>query len=156
MQLSIYQLFSIPVMSELLFECYGVPSLAYGIDALYSYHFMHPNSSENALIVSFGYHTIHVIPVLGNCTIFQNTRRINMGGSHIISFLHRILQLKYPAHSTAITLSRAEELLHSVCRVALDYKEELNRWTDADYYEENTKRIQLPYTQTSSSSLSCN
>ena len=27
------------VMSELLFECYGVPSVAYGIDALFGLHF---------------------------------------------------------------------------------------------------------------------
>lgn len=132
-------------MSELLFECYAVPGISYGVDALYSYHFSQPNPQSNALVVSFGYQTIHVIPIINNKTIFGNARRINIGGYHVTSFLHKILQLKYPAHSTAITLSRAEELIHTVCAVAEDYREELKKWTDADYYEKNTKRIQLPY-----------
>lgn len=143
-------------MSELLFECYNVPSVCYGIDSLFSYHFSQSKPQADALIVSFGYHTVHVIPVLNNQAVFANTRRLNIGGFHVISFLHRILQLKYPAHSTAITLSRAEELLHTICLVALDYKEELKRWTDPDYYENNTKRIQLPYSAAlSASSLTC-
>ncbi|KAK4871947.1 hypothetical protein RN001_016071 [Aquatica leii] len=141
------------LMSELLFECYGVPSLAYGIDGVYAYHFAQSKSEDSGLIVSLGYHTIHIIPIINNKTIFVNTRRINTGGYHVISFLHRILQLKYPAHANAITLSRAEELLHSICAVALDYKEELNRWTDTDYYENNIRKIQLPYTTTTTSTL---
>lgn len=133
------------LMAELLFECYSVPGVAYGIDSLFAYHYTQDEPKGDALIVSIGYHTIHVIPVLNNKTIFQHTRRMNIGGYHVISFLHRILQLKYPAHVNAITLSRAEELINSICLVALNYKEELNQWLDPDYYEQNTKRIQLPY-----------
>lgn len=143
------------VMSELLFECYGVPSVCYGIDSLFAYHHFQTKPECDALIVSFGYHTIHVIPVLNNETIFANTRRLNIGGYHVTSFLYRILQLKYPAHTTAITLSRAEELLHAICLVALDYKEELQRWTNAEYYEKHTKRIQLPYTTAVATTLTC-
>lgn len=147
----------ISVMSELLFECYGVPGIIYGVDALFSYHY---NSEvkplEDALIVSLGYQTCHVIPVLHNKAIFENARRLNIGGANVISFLQRILQLKYPSHSTAITLSRTEELLHTICEVALDYKEELEKWKDHEYYEKNTKKIQLPFTSTSvSSALTC-
>ncbi|GJQ83179.1 Arp5 [Trypoxylus dichotomus] len=134
------------LMSELLFECYTVPGVSYGIDSLYSYNYSDKPPEEDVLIVSLGYHTIHIIPVLDGEIIFENSRRINTGGFHVVSFLHRMLQLKYPAHTNAITLSRAEELLHSVCLVALDYREELNKWLDPDYYERNTKRIQLPFT----------
>lgn len=137
--------FACLVMSELLFECYGVPSVAYGVDALFAYHYAQSNPQENSLIISIGHHTMQIIPVINNKTIFENARRINMGGFHVVSFLHRILQLKYPAHANAITLSRAEELLHSICLVANNYREELTKWTDADYYEKSTKRIQLPY-----------
>lgn len=139
-------------MSELLFECYGVPSVAYGVDALFAYHYSQKGAEKTALIVSLGYHTMHIIPVISGKTIFEHSRRINTGGFHVVSFLHRILQLKYPAHTNAITLSRAEELLHTICLVALDYREELERWTDSDYYEKNIKRIQLPYTSSASSS----
>ncbi|XP_017768856.1 PREDICTED: actin-related protein 5 [Nicrophorus vespilloides] len=140
------------LMSELLFECYNVPSICYGIDSLFAYNFSQSEPSNDALIISMGYHTIHVIPIIDNETNFENTRRINTGGFHVISFLHRILQLKYPAHTNAITLSRAEELLHSICSIATDYREELKRWNDVDYYEKNIKKIQLPYSVASTSS----
>lgn len=143
------------MMSELLFECYSVPGICYGIDSLFAYNYFQAKPNRNALIVSFGYHTIHVIPVLNNKAIYANTRRLNIGGYHVTSFLYRILQLKYPAHSTAITLSRAEELLHAICLVALDYREELQRWSDSDYYENHTKRIQLPYTSSVTTTLTC-
>ncbi|KAJ8979463.1 hypothetical protein NQ317_002813 [Molorchus minor] len=77
---------------------------------------------------------------LASKTIFENTRRLNTGGWNIITFLHRILQLKYPAHAAAITLSRAEELLHTICEIALDYREELSKWQDSEYYERNIKK----------------
>ncbi|CAG9861662.1 unnamed protein product [Phyllotreta striolata] len=133
------------LMSELLFECYGVPGVAYGVDALFSHHFARPKPLENALIINLGYQTCHVIPVINNKTLFENTRRLNIGGWSVITFLHRILQLKYPAHTASITLSRAEELLHTICAIAVDYKEELMKWTNTDYYEGNIKKIQLPY-----------
>lgn len=68
-----------------------------------------------------------------------------IGGCHIVTFLHRLLQLKYPVHANVITLSRAEELLHTLCRIAIDYKEELSKWASAEYYENNVKKIQLPF-----------
>ncbi|XP_023025076.2 actin-related protein 5 [Leptinotarsa decemlineata] len=140
------------LMSELLFEGYGVPGIVYGVDSQFAYHFSQDNPSENALIINLGYQTCHVIPVLGKKTIFENARRLNIGGWNVITFLHRILQLKYPAHAAAITLSRAEELLHSICAVALDYREELSKWTDSEYYEASTTKIQLPYTSIGSTS----
>lgn len=123
-----------------------MPGIAYGVDSLFAHHFeKRVQPLSEALIINLGYHTCHVIPVLNNQTVFENVRRLNIGGFHIITFLHRILQLKYPAHATAITLSRAEELLHTICEIALDYVGQLNKWLDVDYYEENIKKIQLPY-----------
>ncbi|KAJ8923958.1 hypothetical protein NQ315_006734 [Exocentrus adspersus] len=140
------------LMSELLFECYAVPGITYGVDSLFSYHFSQANPQPNALLINLGYQTCHVIPVLNNKTVFENTRRLNIGGWNIVTFLHRILQLKYPAHAAAITLSRAEELLHSICAIAVDYREELKKWIDPVYYESNIKKIQLPYTSVANSS----
>ena len=34
-------------MSELLFECYHIPKVAYGVDALFSLLNNHPNPGEN-------------------------------------------------------------------------------------------------------------
>lgn len=70
----------------------------------------------------------------------------------MVCYLHKLLQLKYPVHVNAITMSRAEEILHEHCSIALDYQEEIRKWASADYYEANVKRVQLPYVQTTSSS----
>ncbi|KAJ6649385.1 Actin-related protein 5 [Pseudolycoriella hygida] len=131
------------LMSELLFECYDVPSICYGIDSLFA--LKHNNIGENGLIISCGYHTTHVIPVLYHQIISQKVRRINLGGFHIIAFLHRLLQLKYPVHINAITLSRVEWLLHNHCSFALDYIDELKKWSSVTFYDENVRKIQLPY-----------
>lgn len=74
----------------------------------------------------------------------------------MVLYVHKLLQLKYPVHVNAITLSRAEEILHEHCSVALDYQEEIRKWANGDYYEANVKRVQLPFVQsTSSSALTC-
>lgn len=140
------------LMSELLFECYQVPSVSYGIDCLFAHHYS--ENQDNALLISLGYHTCHVVPIVGGKCIYNNVRRLNIGGFHIITFLHKILQLKYPAHTNAITIGRIEELLHDICEVALDYREELRHWLDSDYYDKNIKKIQLPYSNLIASTLS--
>lgn len=139
----IAQIYAISVMSELLFECYDVPGICYGIDSLLS--FTHNSLGENGLIVSIGYYTIHIIPILNGAAQYTKLRRINLGGFQIISFLHRLLQLKYPVHVNAISLSRVEWLLHTHCSVAYDYLEELKEWSCLQFYEKNVKKIQLPY-----------
>lgn len=130
-------------MSELLFECYDVPAVSYGIDSLFS--FSHNQLGENGLIVSLGYYTIHIIPVLNGNAEYTKMRRINLGGFNMITFLHRLLQLKYPVHVNAISLSRVEWLLHTHCSVAYDYLAELKQWAGLEFYEKNVKKIQLPF-----------
>ncbi|XP_015186503.1 PREDICTED: actin-related protein 5 [Polistes dominula] len=136
------------LMAELLFECYNVPSIAYGVDCLLSYQ--HNNCPSDGLIVSIGYHTTHIIPVLDGKADPVNARRINIGGYHITSYMHRLLQLKYPVHVNAITLSRAEELIHEHSMIALNYQEVVSKWADPDYYDANVLRVQLPYIAPSS------
>lgn len=133
-------------MSELLFECYQVPSVCYGIDALFSFSF-NDNVNGTGLIVSIGYTTTHVIPYVDGRHIADKIRRVNVGGYHMITYMHRLLQLKYPIHVNNITLSRVEELLHGQCSIAYDYKESLKQWASHDYYEKNVMKIQLPFSQ---------
>ncbi|KAH8343660.1 hypothetical protein KR059_003331 [Drosophila kikkawai] len=134
-------------MSELLFECYGIPAVSYGIDALYSWDYYQQSRRKvsDALIISFGYSTTHVIPVLEGKIQLEHVRRLNVGGYHIITYLFRLMQMKYPVHLTAITISRMEKLVHEHCHIAVDYREELVKWAQLDYYEEHIMKIQLPY-----------
>lgn len=62
-------------MSELLFEGYGVPSVAYGVDALFSAHH-NLGSCEDVLIVSAGHQTAHVLPVLGGRCDVSHCKRL--------------------------------------------------------------------------------
>ena len=55
-----------------------------------------------------GYQTTHILPVLDGKLVPSSCRRINIGGAHADFFMQRLLQLKYPGHVAAITLSRAE------------------------------------------------
>lgn len=65
----------------------------------------------------------------------------------MITYMHRLLQLKYPVHVNNITLSRVEELFHDHCNIAFDYKDSLKQWASHDFYEQNVKKIQLPFSQ---------
>lgn len=103
-------LFHISVMNELLFECYGVPGVAYGVDALLSWQNSAP-TSRDALIVRLGHQCCHVMPVLDGEAVPVWTRRLNIGGFHVTNFLHRLLQLRNPLLAPAISLSRTEVLL---------------------------------------------
>ena len=97
-------------MSELLFECYHVPHIAYGVDALYSFYNNNPsfNNQSDGLVVSCGYQSTEILPILNGRIDSANCRRCNFGGAQLDWFMQRLLQLKYPGHLTAITLSRAE------------------------------------------------
>ncbi|XP_017564998.1 actin-related protein 5 [Pygocentrus nattereri] len=137
------------MMSELLFECYGVPQVAYGVDSLFSFYSNNTQCGlkppHTGLVISSGYHCSHVLPFINGRLDAFNCKRINIGGSHTAAYMQRLLQLKYPAHQAAITPSRMEELLHHHCYVAVDYQQELEKWRSAEFYEEEVHRMQLPF-----------
>ncbi|KAJ7331949.1 hypothetical protein JRQ81_014129 [Phrynocephalus forsythii] len=139
-------LYSRQMMSELLFECYQVPKVSYGVDSLYSfYHNKRQGWPCSGLIVSSGYQCTHILPVLDGRLDARNCKRINLGGCQASMYLQRLLQLKYPGHFAAITLSRVEEILHEHSYVAEDYKEEMQKWRSPEYYENNVHKMQLPF-----------
>eukprot|EP00064_Thunnus_orientalis_P019559 superscaffoldBa00004946_g19682 len=137
------------MMSELLFECYQVPHVSYGVDGLYSFY--HNNTQRNlqpphtGIVLSSGYHCSHILPVINGRLDAVNCKRVNVAGSQAASYLQRLLQLKYPGHLAAITLSRMEELLHEHSYTAVDYHEELEKWRSPEFYEREVHRMQLPF-----------
>lgn len=69
-------------MSELIFESYGAPSLAYGLDSLFSFHANSPsppNSSypftSDGLVISSSTASTHVIPVLGGRGVLSRSKK---------------------------------------------------------------------------------
>ncbi|XP_056455766.1 actin-related protein 5 [Gadus chalcogrammus] len=137
------------MMSELLFECYQVPHVSYGVDALYSFNSNNAQRGlegpQTGIVLSSGYHCSHILPVINGRLDAGNAQRVNVGGSQAASYLLRLLQLKYPGHLAAVTLSRMEELLHEHSYTAVDYHKELERWRSPDFYEREVHRMQLPF-----------
>ena len=72
-------------MSELLFECYSVPQVAYGVDSLFSFNYNMKNV-PTALVVSSSYAATHVIPIHNGDVQVQFCKRLQKN-------------LCFPAHS---------------------------------------------------------
>jgi len=133
------------MMNQVLFELYNVPSVSYGIDSLFSLHY-NKNMPADALVVSLGHQTLHLIPVLDGAAQLNTSRRINLGGLHLHSYMQKILQLRHPNNSAALTLSRIEDMF-SLTKVSSDFFGELQQWKDPDYYEKHEVKVQLPFVQ---------
>lgn len=78
------------------------------------------------IIVSLGYHATHVLPIVRSKFDPRHAKRINIGTSHMITFLQRLLQLKYPAHASMITPSRAEVKLFNTLLLLLLFLNQTN------------------------------
>ena len=66
--------YSRKVMSEILFELYGVPSAAYGVDSLFSYRF---NGGSTGLVVSAANMSTHLIPVVNQQPLISHATRLD-------------------------------------------------------------------------------
>ena len=75
-------------MNELLFECYSAPSVAYGIDSLFSYKY---NKGSTGLILSSSHSSTHVIPVLAGKALMSSVSRLNWGGWHGAEYLMKLM-----------------------------------------------------------------
>lgn len=99
--------------------------MAYGVDALFSAYFNRDDKRVdglgNCLIISIGFHTVSIVPVVNGAIATDGVRRINIGGFQLTNFTCRSMQLKYPQHVNSITIGRAEEILHSHCRYTTQF-----------------------------------
>ncbi|CAL4977768.1 unnamed protein product [Urochloa decumbens] len=140
--------FSRARMAELLFETYGVPSIAFGIDNAFSYKYNQKlgNCGEDGLAISCEHGTCHVVPFLKGQPVLGACCRTNVGGFHITDFLRQLLSLKYPYHTANFTWEKAEELKKEHCYVAHDYMSELQIFkNNKEEAEEKTRYWQLPW-----------
>jgi actin-related protein 5 len=63
-------------MTELLFECYSVPSVSYGIDSLFSFYANHDKKNEDGIVISAGHNATHIIPVIGGNGAMDRAKRL--------------------------------------------------------------------------------
>lgn len=131
-------------MSEIIFECYGAPSLAYGIDSLFSFR---QNSGKTGLVMSSSHTSTHVIPVYNGKALLGQATRLNWGGYQSAEYLLKLLRLKYPAFTGKTNTSQAEYMLKEYCYNSKDYDNEVKNYLRWDGLEERDIVIQYPYTE---------
>ncbi|KAL4890572.1 actin-like ATPase domain-containing protein [Aspergillus ambiguus] len=132
------------MMNEILFECYSAPSVAYGIDSLFSYRY---NRGTDGLVLSSSHTSTHVIPVLNNKALLSNCSRLNWGGMNASEYLLKLMRLKYPTFPARMTEAQMEDLVHQHCYVSTDYDRELSGYLDWTGLEDRDRVVQYPYTE---------
>ncbi|KAK4484882.1 hypothetical protein RD792_007483 [Penstemon davidsonii] len=138
-------------MAELLFESYGVPSVAFGVDAAFSYRYNQQLGicSNDGLAICSGFNTSHVIPFFNGEPVYEACCRTNVGGYHITDYLKQLLSLKHPHHMSKLTWEKVEDLKMEHCYIALDYASEVKLFQRGDKKaEDKTRYWQLPWTPT--------
>ncbi|KAK3006580.1 hypothetical protein RJ639_016231 [Escallonia herrerae] len=136
-------------MAELLFESYGVPSVAFGVDAAFSYKYNQQRGicDKDGLAVCSGFSTSHVIPFVNGEPVYEACCRTNVGGYHVTDYLKQLLSLKYPNHISRLTWEKVEDLKMEHCYIAPDYASEVRLFQKgAKEAEEKTRCWQLPWT----------
>lgn len=131
-------------MTELLFECYSAPSIAYGIDSLFSYRF---NKGRNGLIVSSSHTATHLIPILDSKPVRSSATRLNWGGFHGADYLLKLLRLKYPTFPGKFTEYQTEAMVREHCYISRDYDGEMASLLDWSGLEDRDHVIQYPFTE---------
>lgn len=131
--------------NELFFEGYGIHSLSYGIDSLFSYHY---NGGSNGVVISSAHESSHIIPVLQGKGILPLAKRINWGGRQSASYMQNLLNLKYPYFPGKVTSGQAMSLVHDHCYVSKNYAEEMANFLKLDGLEERERVVEAPFTET--------
>ena len=129
-------------MSEILFECYSAPKVAYGIDSLFSYSY---NRGRSGLVVSSSYTSTHLIPVYESKPLLSYATRLNWGRFQTTNYLEKLLKLKYPSFPTKITDPQLEDLVRDHCYIAQDYEVELSNYLDWTGLEDRDHIVQWPF-----------
>jgi len=146
--------------SEILFECYGAPKVAYGVDALFAYDSMlnSPASytpqetwggkASHGLIIRVGHSSSNVIPIYDGAVGFKSSYRMALGGFSCSNTLQQLLLLRHPQHKPAITAHRVQLIKEKFCFVAQeDYMEKLREYESLESLQKKIVRFQLPYTE---------
>ena len=136
--------YSRKVMSEILFDLYNVPSVAYGVDSLFSYSY---NDGITGLVVSTANTSTHLIPVVDRQPLISHATRLDWGRSQCAEYLQRLLKAKYPGLLTSgkVTETQIEDLVRSHCYVSTDYEREAMQMLDWSGLEDRDCVVQLPF-----------
>ncbi|KAM0754182.1 putative chromatin remodeling complex subunit Arp5 [Meredithblackwellia eburnea MCA 4105] len=134
---------------ELLFECYGAPSVAFGIDSLFSFH--HANNSNpvphgaDGLVISSSTANTHVIPVLGGKGILSNAKKFAWGSSQAGEYLLKLMQLKYPTFPGRLLSHQSAAMYRDHSYFSEDYTSSIRTLSDPRKLVDVDRVIQFPF-----------
>ncbi|KAG4027104.1 hypothetical protein MFRU_033g00740 [Monilinia fructicola] len=131
-------------MTEIIFECYGAPSVAYGIDSLFSYDY---NNGKTGLVVSSSHSSTHLIPVYNSKAMLTQATRLNWGASQSAEYLLKLIRLKYPSFPGKLASTQMEYMVQDHCYLSRDYDQEISKYLDWTGLEDRDRIIQYPYTE---------
>ncbi|MCQ2816325.1 MAG: hypothetical protein MJ252_03565 [archaeon] len=116
--------------SEMLFELYGVPSVCYGVDFLFSlYHnnpsFRNENKDFNSLVISSSFQYTHIASIIDGVLDMNKSKRLNIGSDQARDLLMKSLQLKYPEIKTKFTNEVIQNIQENYTETAFNYEKQL-------------------------------
>ncbi|KAI0716103.1 actin-like ATPase domain-containing protein [Cerioporus squamosus] len=137
--------------SELMFEQYSVPSLAFCVDSVMSfYHNNLPSPPVpfhgDGLVVSFNTASTSVIPILDGKGLMSHAKRINWGTMQATEYLLKLIQLKYPTFPSRVSPTTCNWMLQNFCEFSPDYTALLRKLKDPLNLRASERIIQFPYT----------
>ncbi|KAH9949526.1 actin-like ATPase domain-containing protein [Amylocystis lapponica] len=137
--------------SELMFEQYSVPSLAYCVDGMMSFY--HNNLSNppapftsDGLVVSFNTASTSIVPILNGKGIMSHAKRIPWGAAQSTDYLLKLIQLKHPTFPTRVTSAQAAWMLQSFCEFVPDYPALLRTLAEPRALRAAECIVQFPFT----------
>lgn len=132
------------VMNEIMFELYDVPSVAYGVDSLFSYSY---NQGNTGLVVSSANMSTHLIPVVDKQPLITHATRLDWGRAQCAEYLTRLLKAKYPGLLTSgkVNETQIEDMVRNHCYISQDYENEAVQLLDWSGLEDRDRIVQLPF-----------
>lgn len=131
-------------ISELLFETYDIPSIAFGVDSLFSFY---QNKGNSGLIIGSNHEATHIIPILNKNPLINISKRINVGGHQLCDFMRSSIGLKYPYFPTRLNDWQIQKIVQNHCFVSKDFYTEIRSSLDLDYLEKNDITIEAPFNE---------
>ncbi|OWZ72772.1 hypothetical protein AYX14_01810 [Cryptococcus neoformans] len=138
-------LFSRAMTSELLFELYNAPSVAFGVDSLFAFS---RQGKKDGLAINLGHQATTIVPIFDGQALVNRSKRISWGGSQASELMLKLAQLKYPSFPVKVTQSQATFMYRETCYFSTDYDEELRMLEVPAKLAAMTKVIQFPYSKT--------
>ncbi|TRM62949.1 hypothetical protein BD626DRAFT_497076 [Schizophyllum amplum] len=135
--------------SELMFEQYHVPSVAYCLDGVMSFyghnHTARRPFTADGLVISFNTASTSVIPILNGRGILSHAKRLQWGTSQASDYLLKLVQLKYPTFPTRVTPMQSSWMMQNFCEFAADYRTHVKLLSDHVKLKEVDRVIQYPF-----------